>query len=244
MTVPEERAAVARAALARAELRTGAPLLTRERPALPVPAELLPLLPTGLRRGGVTVVTGSTSLLLALVAAACAGGAWAAAAGHPTLGLLAAAQAGVALDRFALVPDPGPDAARVVAALVDGIDVVVVGPQALLTDADRNRLTARARERGAVLLAGAPWPGAAAVLTAVPGRWTGTGTGDGRLRTHELQVTRTGRGGAGAPARVDLVLPLSTPDRDRSAAGRLPERAGGRAPAPATVPPNPARLVG
>jgi len=183
-------------------------LLTSERPPLPVPPPLAGLLPDGLRRGGTTVVSGSTSLLLELLAQACAGGAWAAAVGMPSLGLLAAAQAGLALDRLALVPRPGLEAATVVAALVDGIDVVVVGPGAVLVDADRRRLSARARDRGAVLVATTPWPGAGVVLDVESGRWTGLDEGDGWLRAHEVRVVRSGRGSAGQVDAVDLVLPL------------------------------------
>lgn len=184
-------------------------LITAERPAMPVPPALEPLLPDGLRRGGTTVVEGSTSLLLALLAHACAHGAWAAVVGRPDLGVLAASQAGVDLDRLAMVPAPGADAPAVVAALLDGLDVVVVGPDARLADADRRRLSARARDRGSVLLATYAWPGAAATLVVEAGRWTGAGTGDGWLRAHRLRVTRTGRG-VGPARTVDLVLPLGT----------------------------------
>ncbi|MBO9556098.1 hypothetical protein [Cellulomonas sp.] len=194
-------------------------LITTERPAMPVPPPLLPLLPDGLRRGATTAVLGSTSLVLTVLAHACAGGSWAAVVGQPTVGLLAAAQAGVALDRLAVVPRPGADAPTVVAALVDGMDVVVVGPEAALTDADRRRLSARARDRGAVLLSTVEWPGASTVLTVEAGRWTGAGAGDGRLRTHELRVTRSGRGSSAPPVSTDLTLPLGAAD-DLVAVGR------------------------
>jgi hypothetical protein len=183
-------------------------LITSERPPMAVPPPLRPLLPDGLRRGATTAVVGSTSLVLTVLAHACAGGAWAAVVGQPTVGLLAAAQAGVALERLAVVPSPGAEAATVVAALVDGMDVVVVGPEVALTDADRRRLSARARDRGAVLLSTVDWPGASTVLTVEAGRWTGAGAGDGRLRTHELRVTRSGRGSSATPLSVDLTLPL------------------------------------
>jgi len=185
------------------------PVLLTDRPPLAVPPALAPLLPDGLRRGSTTAVLGSTSLVLAMVAAACtAREAWAAVVGQPSLGLLAAAQTGVALERLAVVPQPGVDAPTVVAALLDGIDVVVVGPGAHLADADRRRLMARARDRGSVLLATAPWPGAGTVLTVEGGRWTGVGEGDGRLRAHEVQITRTGRGSAGRAQDLRVVLPL------------------------------------
>ncbi|UZN01634.1 hypothetical protein [Cellulomonas sp. S1-8] len=186
-------------------------LLTSERPPLPVPPALADLLPDGLRRGATTSVLGSTSLALGVLAHACASGAWAVAVGQPRLGLLAAAQAGVDLTRFALVPDPGADAAVVLAALVDGIDVVLVGPDAPLADADRRRLSARARERGTALLTTVAWAGAAVVLDAGPARWSGTGAGDGRLRTCEVQVRRTGRGSSAVPTSADVVLPFAPP---------------------------------
>ncbi|WP_179211034.1 hypothetical protein [Cellulomonas iranensis] len=186
-------------------------LLTSERPPLPVPPPLADLLPDGLRRGATTTVLGSTSLALGVLAHACASGAWAVAVGHPRLGLLAAAQAGVDLARFALVPDPGPDAATVLAALVDGIDVVLVGPDAPLSDADRRRLSARARERGAALVTTVAWPGAHVVLEAGAARWSGVGAGDGRLRTCALTVRRTGRGSAAVPTSADVVLPFAPP---------------------------------
>ncbi|WP_263730373.1 hypothetical protein [Cellulomonas sp. SG140] len=250
----EERAARARAALARAELRTGArsvlgigggvvggvaaddegrpvqptaSLLTSERPPMDVPAELAPVLPGGLRRGDTTVVTGSTSLVLTMLAHACRHGAWAAAVGRPDLGLLAAAQAGVDLARLAMVPDPGAQAATVVAALLDGIDVVVVGAAAVLTDTERRQLSARARERGTVLLPTCAWPGASTVLSVRELGWTGVGAGEGRLRSHRLRVQRSGRGGAAVPRSLDVVLPLGAPDPD----GPVPVRSPALVPA-------------
>lgn len=203
-------------------------LLMTERPSLPVPTELAALLPDGLRRGSTTAVTGSTSLLLTLLARACSEGAWAAVVGQPAVGLLAAAQAGVALERLAVVPRPGPDSPAVVAALLDGLDVVLVGPGAALTDGDRRRLAARARERGTALLSSVAWPGANVVLTAGAGRWDGVGQGEGRLRTHELRVTRSGRAGAGVPLSVDVTLPLGRPVGTEPPATPAP----GRVPAP------------
>src|SRR5450830_848399 len=277
----EERAALARATLVRAELLTGArslrrpapevpvpgvpvptvlvpevpaprsrawdgapvrrtSLVTSERPSLPVPGALSALLPDGLRRGSTVAVLGSTSLVLALLAEACGGGAWAAVVGQPTVGLLAAAQAGVDLERLAVVPQPGMEAPTVVAALLDGVDVVLVGPEAVLTDGDRRRLVSRARERGSVLLASGTWPGADVVLTAERGRWSGVGAGDGRLRTCELRVTRTGRGGAGVRQSVELTLPLV-----RGVGPVAPAVPAGPAePVELSVPTAPLRLVG
>jgi hypothetical protein len=105
-----------------------------ERP-LPVLAALEPLLPPGgLRRGSAVAVRGSASLLLALLAGPSQEGAWCAVVGLPALGLVAAAEIGVALERLALVPDPGPDWAAVAGALLDAVDVVVVAPRGRVLD--------------------------------------------------------------------------------------------------------------
>ncbi|NMR20747.1 hypothetical protein [Cellulomonas fimi] len=180
-----------------------------DRPPLPVPTPLAHLLPEGaLHRGGTLVVQGSTSLVLALVSTATQEGAWVAVVGQPGVGVLAAQQAGVVLERLALVPRPGPDAPTVVAALLDGVDLVVVGSEAALLDSDRRRLMARARERGAVLLPTTSWQGAHLVLTAEPAGSTGLGAGHGHLRSHRWTVTRGGRGSAGRPVRTEVVLPV------------------------------------
>src|SRR6266511_892598 len=94
---------------------------------LPVAAELRGLLPGGgLRRGAtVAVDKDATSLLLALMAAASQAGSWCAVVGVPTLSAAAAAEAGIALARLALVPNPGPGWTGVVGALLDGLDIVV-----------------------------------------------------------------------------------------------------------------------
>ena len=228
-----DRAVLARAALAAVEARTGArrvslvggrvgrddasvpavSLLTSERPPLPLPPALASLLPEGLRRGAVTTVLGPTWLVLGMLAHALVDGAWGAVVGHRDLGLLAAARAGVPLDRLGLVPEPGDRTAEVLAALADGMGAVLVGPRAALPDADARRITARVRDRGTALLTAVPWPGAHVVLRAGPVRWTGVGTvataeaGMGRVRSGQTSVVRDGR--PGAP--VDLVLPLPRP---------------------------------
>ncbi|TNC17193.1 hypothetical protein FHE66_11790, partial [Georgenia sp. 311] len=124
---------------------------------LPVPAVLAGFFPAdGLRRGSVVQVGGSSSLLLALLAAA-QGEGWAGLAALPDVGLQAAAEAGLALERALLVPRPGPEAASVVGALVDGVDVLAVGDCRALGARDRRLLSARLRSRGAVLLSTAHW---------------------------------------------------------------------------------------
>lgn len=257
----DARAALARAALARAEEATGtgrwvrpvrlhpvreatpSPAVTRQAPGpgapaapavpgsgapahaaqptderepeaaarlLPVAGSLAGLLPQGaLSRGSTVVVAGSTSLTLGLLSEASRAGSWVALVGLPAVGVLAAHQLGLVLDRVVLVPSPGPDGPTVVAALLDGVDVVVVGPQVALTDSDRRRLSARARDRSAVLLPTTPWPGAQVVLTAQDSQWHGLGRGHGRLRSRRLTVQRGGRGTAAQGLRSQVTLPLA-----------------------------------
>jgi hypothetical protein len=185
---------------------------------LPVLPALRPLLPAGgLRRGSVVAVSGSTSLALALLAAASAQGSWCAAVGLPSLGLAAAAEVGVALERFPLVSSPasgsGPGGwAWVVAALLDAFDVVLARPPAGsgsgVRAADARRLTARVRERGAVLVLSGAWAEPAEVrLTLASAAWEGVGQGHGRLRGRRVEVVTGGRGAAARERRVPLWLP-------------------------------------
>jgi hypothetical protein len=176
---------------------------------LPVVPELLPLLPAGgLRRGStVTVTPGTRSLVLALLVGASASGSWVAVVGIPSLGILAAAQAGVALERLALIPYPGPEWTAVVAALLDGVDVVVVAPPGPVSGRVASRLAARARQRGSVLMPYGRWEGAELTLAAERGVWEGLGAGRGRLRRRELTITARGRGAARRPRSIRVQLP-------------------------------------
>jgi hypothetical protein len=196
---------------------------------LPVRAELRPLFPGGgLRRGGVVAVAthgpppglsagrragdpvarpAATSLLLSVLAEASKAGSWCAVVGVPTLGAGAAAELGVALDRLALVPNPGPDWPTVVAALLDGFDIVVAGAPGTMAPAVASRLAARARQRGAVLMPYGPWPAVDLTLDAVDPAWHGIESGRGRLRGRQLTVVARGRGAASAPRVTHLWLP-------------------------------------
>ncbi|WP_250549275.1 hypothetical protein [Pseudonocardia sp. H11422] len=193
---------------------------------LPVAGPLARLLPAGgLRRGSTVSISadpGATSLLFALLAEASAGGAWAGVIGRPGLGLVAAAEAGIRLDRLALVPHPGRDLMAVTVALLDGLDLVVVAgaERAGVRAADRQRLMARARQRGTVLLALGRWPEADVELGCTRTRWQGlAGGGSGRLCFRRVQVRLRGRG---APAGRSGGMLLPSPG-----GGIGPHRAAG-----------------
>ncbi|HEX2771017.1 MAG TPA: hypothetical protein VHN18_01140 [Micromonosporaceae bacterium] len=229
---------------------------------LPVLPELTALLPgRGLRRGSTVAVaagppapSGGTSLMLALLAEASRSGSWCAVVGVPALGLVAAADTGIAVERLALVPHPGPEWATVVAALIDGVDVVVTAIPAAVTASVASRLAARARQRGSVLVPYGRWDGADLTLQVVRGVWEGLGQGRGRLRRRELTILARGRGAAARPKEVKVWMPgdRSAPRSGFRAARPLrvavgvsgqPGRSGrsGLIPPPAGLPGNPSR---
>ena len=119
-------------------------------------------------------------MLLALLSAASRAGSWCAVVGVPSLGALAAAESGIVLERLALVPNPGPDWPTVVAALIDGVDVVVVAVPGPVAPTIASRLVARARQRGCVLMPYGHWDGADVTLRVTRGTWQGLGAGHGR----------------------------------------------------------------
>jgi hypothetical protein len=193
----------------RAELVGPGTTLADER-LLPVVPALQPLLGgQGLRRGTTVAVGRSAALALALVAGASAAGSWVAAVGLPDLGIVAAAETGIALERLALVPTPGARSwPTVVAALLDAVDVVLVRPPARLPAAQARRLAARARERGAVLVPLGAWSEPADLRLAVTASaWHGLGQGHGRLQARQVEVLVAGRGAASRERRVLLWLP-------------------------------------
>ncbi|MFC4627057.1 hypothetical protein ACFO6V_02345 [Promicromonospora alba] len=168
---------------------------------LPVDPRLASLLPDGgLRTGTTVVVQGSTSLLLTLLAEASRDGAWTVLVGYPAAGMAAAADAGCDLARTLVVPLPagsGVDAPAVLAALIDGMDIVVIGPEVALLEQDRRRLTTRARDRGTVLVAALPAP--------APGPLSAGFSPLQRPQTGRKSSTQRGAGGVGwAGAHVVL----------------------------------------
>jgi hypothetical protein len=142
-----------------------------------------------------------------LLAEASRSGSWCAVVGVPSLGALAAAESGIAMDRLALVPNPGPDWPTVVAALIDGVDLVVTAVPGAISGSITSRLVARARQRGSVLVPFGEWAGADVTLRVTDGRWDGIGSGHGRLRRREVTVLARGRGSAARPKEVTMWMP-------------------------------------
>lgn len=203
--------------------RRGAPVVLARDRVLPVPGPLGALLPGGaLQRGTVATVDGDpgagvTSLALGLAAAATAAGEWAAAVDLPgTLGGLSAFESGVDLSRFAVVRGVPDDRwATVVAALLDGVSLVMADVPRGLRAADARRLVARARERSTVLvMVGASarsWPADAALrIRAEGGVWPGLEPGHGVLAPRALRLRIEGRGVASGVQTVGDALALTS----------------------------------
>jgi hypothetical protein len=134
----------------------------------------------------------------------------------PELGAEAGEQLGLDLSRLVLWPEPGPRWLAVTATIAEVMQIVAVRPPTRASDADVSRLSARLRDRGAVLLVQGPWPQAEAMLSLSDPEWTGLGHGHGRLDGRVLTVTVSSRR-----------WPVP-----RSARLRLPDVDGGLAPAP------------
>jgi hypothetical protein len=199
---------------ARAQL---AEVAGRARPAvaagdrlIPVPGPLGDALANGgLRRGAVYTVdgargAGATSVVLSFAAAVTNAGEWAAIVDpYGTVGGRAAAEAGVVLERFAVVRHaPAPRWSTIVAALLDGFAFVAADVPRHCRLGDARRLAAKARERSAAFVAIGPWPAeAAARVHACASRWSGLGVGEGLLSARDVHVEVEGRG---APIRTRL----------------------------------------
>ncbi len=199
---------------------------------LPVIPPLVDLFPDGsLRRGSTVVVTGlpaagglpaggsaaheggGISLALALLAAASGAGCWCALVGIAGLGAVAAHDIGIDLARLAVVPRPSAAWAEVTAALIDGIDLVVLCPPFPPRPAMARRLVARVRERRSVLVVTGrcEWPEHPDVQLSIGDlHWDGIGAGEGHLRRRRMTVTATGRRSSARPRRRHLWLPSPT----------------------------------
>ncbi len=149
----------------------------------------------------------SYSVAMALSATASRNGAWTGVVGVRGLGLAAAAEWGVALERLVGVgvvgsadsatgtgAEPPWSVPQVLAAAIDGFDIVVASSGGI-RPGEARRLTARLLQRGAVLLL-VGRNGAFEVdlvCSAQQPRWWGVGSGHGRLLRRAVEFEVSGR---------------------------------------------------
>jgi hypothetical protein len=162
---------------------------------LAVPDALAELLPAGLPRGTVAVLSGARSLPVAMAAAVTAAGGHVAIVGLPDFGLLAAAEMGADLSRLAVIPQPGSDPVEVAAVLMDGMDLVVLGLAGSSVPPTRSRaVVARARQRGcSLLVTGGQWQGASMRM-------------DAQVHGYEISGAAEARPGCGRISRVRVAI--------------------------------------
>jgi hypothetical protein len=162
--------------------------------------------------GAVSATPGATTLALEILAGVSAAGHFCAAVGMANLGIAAAAERKVALDRLLLVPSPGPAGRwqQVIASLLDAVAAVLLAPSAPVRPVDQRKLSGRAKDRGAILIVLDRWgrwsePGDLR-CSATASSWSGLGNGHGLLRSRSIDVEMRGRGAAVRPLRSALAL--------------------------------------
>jgi hypothetical protein len=156
----------------------------------------------------VVTVNGSLRLAFALAAGVTQADLWTAVAGIPDLGVIAAAETGVVLQRLALIPNPGAQWARVIATLLDAIDLVITRPPTIYSQTVQHQLATRARERRSVLVVLGTWPSPDLNLHVNHEPWIGLEAGAGYLQQRRARVITTGRGSATRPHEARLWLPF------------------------------------
>jgi hypothetical protein len=175
-----------------------APLALATDRTLPVAEAFVELFPErGLVRGRTIACSGAaaTSLALALAAPAVAAGSWLAAIDVPTIGLDAASEFGIALERVVAVRTETTRWPDVVAAAADGFDLLLVRVPADVSPSAMRKVATRVRQRDVVMLVLGD-PGALScdgVLDAGGGEWAGLGDGHGHLQQRRVVVEATGR---------------------------------------------------
>jgi hypothetical protein len=194
-------------------------------------ADLIPLLAPlqlalgidGLRRGSTVLLAGeegfgATSLALALLAKATTDGMWCSVVGPLDLGMVAAVELGVDLERLVVVAAPRARVATAIGALVEGCDVVLLRLPLAMSRTEMLRLGARARQRRVlvVLLAdprsrAVAWPEAPDITVQVRSSlFYGIESGGGRIAGRRVGIETVHRRAAGPRAPVTLWLPSMT----------------------------------
>ncbi|WP_156824360.1 hypothetical protein [Gleimia europaea] len=133
----KQRLAKARLSLVRAETAVG-------------------VLPAPLRAGSVWHVDSGNEALFAATLSLHKDGQWIGFVGVKNIGWRAAAEKGIALEKVIFIPEVKGRPLKVLAALIDGVDLVVAGPLSL-SPQNQRALAGRARLRRSSVLTTVPW---------------------------------------------------------------------------------------
>ncbi|OFJ63396.1 hypothetical protein HMPREF2854_00245 [Actinomyces sp. HMSC075B09] len=112
--------------------------------------------PAPLRAGNVWHVRGGNEALFEAMLSLRKGGQWIGIVGIKNVGWCAALEKGVPLEKVIFVPRVKEKPLKVLAALIDGVDLVVAGPLPLSAQNQR-ALAGRARSRRSSVLTTVPW---------------------------------------------------------------------------------------
>lgn len=156
---------------------------------------------SGLVRGQVIHCAGAASLSLALslTAAATRAGAWLAIVDVPALGVEAAGELGVPLERLVRIETGSTGQwADVMGAVADGFELIVTEVPRGISATMARRVHQRLRARGGVLLTTASGRRGSPLSSdldvhAVSSQWEGLGAGHGHLAARRLVVEASGR---------------------------------------------------
>lgn len=186
-----------------------------ERTVLPVADSLATVFPDGLVHGRSVLCSGDAAVTLALatVSAASRAGSWLAVFGVDDLGLLAAHEQGVALERTVLVTPPESPAqwSAAVGAAVDGFELLALEVPPRLSSGEARKVHQRVLSRRGVLVLvdianrhrQRPVFQPDVVLHATTVGWDGIGRGHGHVRGREVHIDIGGRR-VPKPRRVSL----------------------------------------
>jgi recA bacterial DNA recombination protein len=177
----------------------------------------------GLRRGNTVLIggeegSGATSLALALIAKATTDGMWCSIVGPPDLGVVAAVELGVDLERLVVVASPRTRAATAIGALVEGCDVVLLRLPLAMSRTEMLRLGARARQRRVLIVLlsdprsrAVAWPEAPDITVQIrSSAFYGIESGSGRIAGRRVAIETMHRRSGGLRAPVVLWLPSVT----------------------------------
>jgi len=175
-------------------------------PILPVPPELRAMFPEGgLVRGRTVLCSGDAAVVMALrvVSSATQAGSWLGIVGVHNVGVQAASEHGVALQRVVFVQPASSRTEWVstVAAAADGFDVLMLEVPHGITAADARRVQTRIQaRRNALVLIGATQQSAVqsvfqpdVIMNTATTQWHGIERGAGHVQGRDVQVAVSGR---------------------------------------------------